>query len=312
MEILNRPKPEDGPVCLIIGNFDGVHKGHQSLIQKGIALGFNGQFKTVVLSFHPHPAKLLSPEKAPLLLQTEDQKRRLLAYYGADAYWPMPFDESLSKYSPRAFLEHLCRFLNIRELLVGFNFRFGFRREGGLDLLKHFSKECGFGLHPAEAVLADGEPISSSRIRKLVTGGDMESVAHLLGRPYFLEGDVVKGRQLGRQLAAPTANIHVANEQLPRFGVYATWVRLPDGAWRRGITNIGYAPTVTADELRVETHIFDLDRDLYGTRLQLYFQTYLRPEKRFADIQALKKQIHRDFEVRLALSDIEPPEFFLP
>jgi len=311
MEILKRPSPEDGPVVLIIGNFDGIHKGHQALIEKGNELARDRDLKTVVLSFLPHPLKLLSPDKAPRLLQTDDQKRRLLAHYGVDAYWPMPFDEALSKYSPREFLDHLCRFLDIRELMVGFNFRFGYRRQGDLALLRQFAEERGFRLHPAKAVLAGGEPVSSSRIRRLVALGEMTQVAELLGRPYFLEGDVVKGRQLGRQLAAPTANIHIANEQLPGFGVYATWVRLPEGLWRRGITNIGYAPTVAVDELRVETHIFDLDRDLYGMRLQLYFGKYLRPEKRFSGIEALKRQIHEDFEKRLALPDLEPPEFFL-
>ena len=311
MEVLTTGLPKRGPFCLMLGNFDGVHVGHQAIIARAKAIADEEELRTAVLSFQPHPLKILAPEKAPKLLQTPSQKQRLLAHFGVDAYYPVCFDETMSKLSPDAFIEFLSGAIDFKHLLVGFNFRFGHQRRGDLEKLQALGKQFNFGLHAEDAVKDDQDTVSSSRIRDLVAHGNLTGAADLLGRPYLLEGEVTRGRQLGRTLAAPTANIRIANEMLPRFGVYATWVRLSGGGWFRGITNIGKAPTVSPDELRVETHIFEFSGDLYGQVLQLYFGAYLRAERKFDDLNALKQQIHRDFSQRLSLPDVDPPIFEL-
>lgn len=303
--------PKQGPFCIMLGNFDGVHLGHQAIITHAKALADHASLRTAVLSFEPHPLKILAPERAPALLQTHDQKQKLLAHYGVDAYYPVTFNRDLSRLSAQAFIAYLVEAIEIRHLLVGFNFRFGHNREGDIGKLKELGKSFNFQVHAQHAITDAEGPISSSRIRLLVGAGRMADAASLLGRPYFLEGEVTRGRQIGRTLAAPTANIRVANEQLPRFGVYATWVRLANGAWFQGITNIGKAPTVKPAALRVETHLFGFQGDLYGQEIQLCFGTYLRPEKKFTGLDALKHQIHLDFEQRRALPDTQPPNFKL-
>lgn len=311
MKLLPNPVHQDGPVSLILGNFDGVHIGHQAIIKQALDLSKQKGLRTCLLSFQPHPLKVLAPARAPKLLQTEDQKQRLLEHYGLDAYWPCRFDQTIATMSPEAFVAYLCQHLQLRVLLVGFNFRFGHRREGDILQLKQLGQDYRFECKITEAVTFESTAVSSSSIRRLVARGELVQAGKLLGRPYFLEGVVKKGRQLGRSLDAPTANIQVSNEMLPKFGVYATWVRLLDGTWHRGITNIGEAPTVANKGIRVETHLFDFSGDLYGQHIQVYFGTSLRPELRFSGLEALKAQIQEDFHQRLDLEDVKPPVFYL-
>lgn len=311
MDVWTNPAKQDGPYCLIIGNFDGLHLGHQTIIAQARTLAKSVGCRVAVLSFQPHPLKILAPEKAPRLLQTPDQKQRLLAYYQVDAYLPLAFDRHMSRLPPRDFVEYLRENIDFKHLFVGFNFRFGFQRRGDIELLHEMASSFNFQLHAISAVNDKDGAISSSRIRRLVMAGDLVAVGDLLGRPYFLEGEVVKGRQLGRALAVPTANLLITSELVPANGVYATWARLQNGVWWRAITNIGQAPTVGDGRLGVETHLFDFCDDLYDQHLQLYFGAYLRPETRFKNLAVLKDQIHRDFEQRLAFSDHQPPTFCL-
>lgn len=311
MDVFALEAPRRGPFCLMLGNFDGVHVGHQAIMARAQAIAKEDDLKTAILSFQPHPLKILAPNKAPKLLQTPSQKKRLLEHFKVDAYYPATFDLAMSCLSPEAFVALLDQHIYIKHLLVGFNFRFGHRRQGDLEKLNELAKIYDFQLHATQAVRDEKGVISSSRIRDLVANGHLELAGGLLGRPYFLEGKVLRGKQLGRTIAAPTANIQVDNELLPRFGVYATWVRLSGSRWFRGITNIGTAPTVDSTKISVETHLFGFTGDLYDQSLQLYFGSFLRPEQKFEDLASLKHQIHLDFENRLSFPDVHPPEFHL-
>nr|WP_279382451.1 bifunctional riboflavin kinase/FAD synthetase [Acanthopleuribacter pedis] len=296
------------PVVLMIGNFDGVHRGHQAMIQRARQKACELGAASAILSFQPHPLKVLAPDKAPKLLQTPLQKEALLKHYGLDYYVVKTFDRDFAKLSPRAFVANLCEHIHIRGLIVGFNFHFGFKREGDIHTLARLAPEFGFAFEHIEAQRCEAAPISSSRIRACIADGRIEEASALLGRPYFLQGQVVKGRRLGRTIDAPTANLVVYNELLPRFGVYASWARVRH-AWYRAITNVGTNPTVGATGTRVETHLFDFSGDIYGEELVLCLGRFMRDERRFDNMKMLSEQIHKDFRTRLTYLDQEPPVF---
>lgn len=297
------------PVCLMIGNFDGVHIGHQSIISQAKDLGREHHCKVGVLSFQPHPIKVLSPEKAPKLLRTSSQKKMLLAYHQLDYYFVQHFDKAFSKLSPEAFIKRLKDHINFKFILVGFNFRFGYQRSGNLDTLRELGKRFDYEVVIIQEQKEGGETISSTRIRKRVEEGHMEGLVALLGRPYFLEGEIQHGRALGRELKTPTANIFVENELLPKFGVYATWSRV-EGEWFRSITNVGMAPTVERNQTCVETHLLNFNGELiYGRHIVLCFSHFIRAELKFHSIADLVEQIKKDIQQRLALADNQPPDF---
>ncbi len=300
--------PSGRPLCLMIGNFDGVHRGHQAIIGKARALAEQHDCATAVLSFRPHPLKVLQPESAPPLLQTPAQKQALLAFHGVNTYIVQEFERQLYTLSPEAYVAHLRAQLNFRFLLVGFNFRFGHGRVGDTATLTELGPHHGFETHVVEALADANGPISSSRIRNLVAAGETERAAELLGRPYFLEGVVGHGQQRGRELSTRTANLIVENELKPRFGVYASWCRLDDGVWVRAITNFGLAPTVSRGEALCETHLLDYEGELYGRHLVVTLGAFLRPERKFDDLDGLRRQIGQDVASRLELPDRQAPE----
>jgi len=298
------------PVCLLIGNYDGVHLGHRAIIDRARSLAAREGLETAVLSFRPHPLKVLDPQRAPLLLQTPAQKQALLDHYGIDHYLIQPFNDALSSQDPETFVRELKVRVDFRFLLVGFNFRFGKGRSGDTETLTRLGRAHGFETLVQTAESLEGAPISSSRIRRAVADGEMDAAARLLGRPYFLEGRVGEGDRIGHEMRAPTANVVVENELMPRFGVYASWTRF-EGVWFRSITNLGVAPTTGRNDVRFETHLFDFDGDLYGRYLFVCLGRYLRPEHQFESLEALKVQISKDIAARLALPDLEAPEFFI-
>jgi len=300
----------DRPVCLLIGNYDGLHLGHRAIIARAQELASAHDLETAVLSFSPHPLKVLAPQRAPLLLQTPEQKRALLAHFGVDNYLVLPFDRTLSEQDPRTFIASLKARVDFRHLLVGFNFHFGHRRKGDTETLTALEDDFGFTTHVQPPQTIAGEIISSSRIRRLVAAGDMDQAAVLLGRPYFLEGVVGAGDRIGKEMRAPTANVIVENELMPKFGVYASWARF-EGGWYRAITNLGIAPTTGRNDVRFETHLFDFEGDLYGRHLFVCLGAYLRPEHQFESLAALREQIASDIATRLAMADTEPPDFTL-
>lgn len=300
--------PSGRPLCLMIGNFDGVHRGHQAIIGQARALAEQHDCATAVLSFRPHPLKVLQPESAPPLLQTPAQKQALLAHHGVDFYIVQQFERQLYTLSPEDYVAHLRAQLNFRFLLVGFNFRFGHRRVGDTATLAALGPRHGFETHVVEALGDSHGPISSSRIRNLVAAGETQRAAELLGRPYFLEGVVGHGQQRGRELQTRTANLIVENELKPRFGVYASWCRLDDDTWVRAITNFGLAPTVSRGEALCETHLLDYAGELYGRHLVVTLGAFLRPERKFDDLDGLRRQIGQDVATRLELPDRQAPE----
>ena len=301
-----------GPVCLMIGNYDGVHLGHQAVINRAQNIAQEHGLKTAVLSFEPHPLKILAPDKAPQLLYTPAQKQTLLQFHGIDRYIIQHFDQAFSRLSPEQFVATLCQRIDFRFILAGFNFRFGHRRAGDIQTLKELAARYGFQVVALEACRNGSKPVSSSRIRQLVSRGDLIGAARLLNRPYFLEGSVASGAKLGKNLKSPTANIEPENELLPQFGVYATWSRL-DGRWLRSITNIGTAPTMNRDKVVVETNLFGFEGTIYGKHLVVCFSEWLRPEKRFDSVEALRRQIQSDIQQRHALGDTFAPglQYFL-
>lgn len=310
MEIITGDAPYAHPLCLMIGNFDGVHRGHQSVIAAARGLAQEEGLRVAVLSFKPHPLKVLKPEKAPQLLHTPEQKRDLLAHHGVDVYISMPFTEALYTLSPEAFVAYLCERFEFRHLLVGFNFRFGHGRQGDTSTLEALGHQHGFQTHIQQACEEGERPISSSRIRDLVGSGRMDEANALLGRPYYMEGVVIHGRKLGRNIDAPTANLYPTNEFKPRYGVYASWCMV-GGTWFRAISNFGEAPTVSSSDVRLETHLFDFEEHLYERRVVVALCHFMRPEEKFESLSVLKEQIHADIERRAGMSDDQPPTFVL-
>lgn len=279
-----------------IGNFDGVHRGHRALV-KAARAARPADGTAVALTFDPHPARLLTPDRAPLTLTTLEQKSELLADLGLDRLAVVPFTQAFSTKSPAEFARDvLARALGARRVIVGENFRFGQDRSGGVAELEALGEALGFTVEAVPAVLHDDVPISSSRIREALARGAVDESWALLGHPYFIDGTVVEGEHRGRTLGFPTANLQPVNEALPRAGVYAARCRLVTGEWVVAVANLGRRPTFEGQRPSVEAHLIDFDGDLYDSRLRLEFQARLRDEERFAGAEALAEQIRKDVE----------------
>jgi riboflavin kinase/FMN adenylyltransferase len=280
---------------LAIGNFDGVHVGHQHIFalarQKAHARG--GQ--AGVLTFDPHPAKVLAPDVAPPLICPLERRLELIAACGIDLVVVEPFDRALAALSPEAFMgDVLCGALGARDIVVGPDFTFGRGRAGTVDTLRTAGAACGFSVTVAPQVTASGLVASSSKIRELVLEGRVGGAARLLGRNFELSGEVVRGAGRGRSIGIPTANVQTKNELLPRGGVYAGYVRI-DQERSQAAINVGTNPTFTrGDALSIEAHLLDWQGDLYGRTVTVELVERLRPEQRFSDAAELVAQIRRD------------------
>tara|TARA_Y100000780_G_scaffold232485_1_gene264501 strand:+ start:23728 stop:24681 length:954 start_codon:yes stop_codon:yes gene_type:complete len=280
-----------------IGNFDGVHLGHQALIQKCISEAKKKSQKAVVLSFRPHPIKVLFPEKnIKKLFSYADQEKRLQEF-GVDFFVRQPFSRDLSDLSAERFLnEIVIKPLNPSMLVVGYDFAFGANREGTIEYLKEYCKTNEIELHVQSPVRIEGEIVSSSLLRSLVAEGRMALAAKCLGRNFYLQGVVEKGAGRGKQIGFPTANIFTSSECFPKNGVYTSKVLL-NGRSFASITNVGENPTFedkTRRPVQVETHILDFDQDIYGDILRVEFVEFLRAEKKFSGVDQLVEQIKED------------------
>ncbi len=291
------PRGWDLP-AVTVGNFDGVHRGHQALV--GAALAEAGRLggTSVVLTFDPHPSRVLSPDRAPRALMTVDQKAEILGALGVERLAVLPFTRELSHETPEEFARLVLQeALGARAVVVGAGFRFGHRRAGDVATLAALGRRMGFAVVPVDPVLHEGAPISSTRIREAIARGDVEAAAELLGRPFFVDGTVVRGAGRGRTLGIPTANLEPVNETLPGGGVYACRCRErgagAGGPWN-AVVNVGRRPTFGGGETTVEAHLLDFDGDLYGRTLRLSFVAALREERRFAGPDALVAQIRED------------------
>ncbi len=280
-----------------IGNYDGVHRGQRAILDRIVERAAARDLFSAVVTFDPHPLQLLQPGRAPLRISTESQRLRWLAESGLDELWVVPFTLDFSRLSAANFVASiLVSGLGAREVHVGSRFAFGHEREGNLAQLEQLGREHGFDAVGHSELLHDGEPVSSTRVRSAVAAGEIELATALLGRPFSLIGPVVRGDRVGHQLGWPTANVAPEGSLLPADGVYVTAATLRDSPEQLpGVTNIGVRPTREgAGARRVEAHLFDFDRELYGQELELAFLRRLRGERRFPNLEALKEQIATD------------------
>ncbi len=284
------------PLCLVIGAFDGIHIGHQKLIRDSVACAQRINGEAWVLTFDPHPSRVLRPDAAPPLLTSTDHKLRLLEPLGLTGAIRHPFTRSLSELSPTAFLDALCAAVpGLHTVIVGANWRFGHRAEGNIDLLRRLAKSYGFTVHIPEPVCWAEAPVSSTRIRQELEAGRLTEVEHMLGRPFSMLGMVTTGRQYGRELGFPTANIKLQDEARPPTGVYAVYGMF-NGERHNGAAYLGIRPTAHGEHTHylLEVHLFDVDMDLYGKTIEVFFVEFIRGDQSFDSHEALKAQIARD------------------
>ena len=287
-----------GPLFLAIGVFDGVHRGHQAVISTSAehARAVNGT--PVVVTFDPHPEKVLRPERAPHLLTATQHKIALIRELGVGNLLIIHFDKQFAGTEPEDFVTALVKHSKpLREICVGHEWSFGKNRRGNLDLLKQLGGKFNFEVVGIQPVKIKDAVVSSTAIRKAIEKGDFAKATEMLGREYTILGTVIHGDNLGKKIGFPTANLSAHSEQFPPNGVYAAEARI-DNEQRRGVINLGVRPTISGgkSERVLEIHLFDFDRDLYGQEVEVRFLKFLRPEKKFENLDALVQQIRRDVE----------------
>jgi riboflavin kinase/FMN adenylyltransferase len=302
MEIL-RSIPEfsrlPGPLFLAIGVFDGVHRGHQAVISTSAQHARSANGTPVVVTFDPHPMKVLRPRQAPHLLTATQHKIRLIRDLGVQHLLIIKFDELFAATPPEDFVQQLVTHSKpLREICVGHEWSFGKGRRGNLALLRKLGAQADFdvvGIPPV--TLDNGELVSSTAIRQAVEAGDLAKAAAMLGREYTILGTVVHGENLGKKIGFPTANLSAHSEQFPPNGVYFAEAML-DGLVHPGVINLGYRPTVTSakSERVLEIYLLDFDHEIYGKDLEVRFVRYLRPEQKFENLDALVRQIELDVQ----------------
>jgi len=279
-----------------IGIFDGVHRGHQRILRRLIKEAKRYKRKSLVVTFYPHPRKVLNPHlKTPLLISLE-HRLRLIEDMGVDFFLIIKFTKRFSQVKAEDFIDKaLIQGLNIKALVVGENFFFGNREKGTPSLLKWMSRRHGFRLTSVRPVKMKKRYISSTRIRRAIEKGDLENASLMLGRPVTILGTVIKGKNVGRKLGFPTANIDPHHEAIPPKGVYNVSVRIQRGIYKKAILNIGTRPTFgKAKEPTIELHILDFKRDIYKKDVEIIFKRKIREEKRFLSVEALREQIQKD------------------
>lgn len=285
------------PAVVTVGNYDGIHRGQRVVLDRVVARARLLGLPAVLVTFEPHPLSVLAPSQAPVALLTREQKNRQLAAAGLDLMAVIPFTAGFAATRAEEFVrDFLVARLGVRELYVGRQFAFGKNREGDLGLLTRLGDELGFLVCGLEEERVQGDPVSSTRIRRALAQGEVELAAELLGRPYSLTGVIVQGERQGRRLGWPTTNLLSDGELLPLEGVYATRVEFREAsATFDSVTNVGRRPTLQAGGRRVvESHILDFDRDVYGERIEVYFHKRLRDEMLFPSVTELTAQIGRD------------------
>lgn len=297
MKILRDPK-RLSPCVLVLGMFDGVHRGHQALLMRGGELAQEMNFPLNVLSFEPHPLRVLAPEKAPPLLNTLPEKARIMQSFGVDALCITTFDRNRADQSAEDFMAEMVETYAPVVVVCGFNFSFGKGGKGNGKKLREYGKKHGFRTVIVPEVIVEGATVSSTRIRALLKEGDIPMVNRLLGTGYTLSGTVENGKQLGRTMGFPTANVSIPKHKaLPAFGVYDCWLETADGSYHPAVVNVGRHPTLPEGHVTVEAHVLTEDGlDLYGQRVRLSFMRFQRAEVRFDSKDDLREQIARDVE----------------
>jgi riboflavin kinase / FMN adenylyltransferase len=286
----------DQPSVLTIGVFDGVHKGHQALIRQLVEVAHAEDRLAVVLTFFPHPDQVMSGIKGQYYLTTAEQRAEYLLALGADYVVTQPFDDELRRMRAEVFVDQLVNHLRPEQLWVGVDFSLGYEREGNVAFLKQQGKEKGFAVHTIDLLQTEdsSSAITSTLIREALKMGEVEQVRGWLGRAYSISGEVVHGKQRGRTIGFPTANVLVWEQQvLPANGVYVGWAQLGEERFM-AVTNIGVRPTFNNGGVTVEAHLLDFDRDIYAETLTVSFEKRLRSERKFENLQALIDQINAD------------------
>jgi riboflavin kinase / FMN adenylyltransferase len=285
------------PLHLALGVFDGVHVGHQAVISRAVNAAKRDGGLAGVLTFDPHPIRVIAPNKAPsALLATLEHKATVVQKLGVTLFIPLHFDADFAKMEASEFIAKLS-VASLKTLAVGEDWRFGHDRSGDVKFLQQESQRRGFTLEAVPPVMHDGDRISSTRIRQAIRDGNLTAAEQMLGRPYTLIGTVVEGQKLGRTLGFPTANLATGEGQLPPNGVWAVTAMLNDSAVKQGVANLGLRPTVGGLHQVLEIHLLDHQEDLYGQNLEIRFEKYLRPEVKFSSVEQLRQQIATDVEV---------------
>ena len=291
---------EAAGAVVAVGNFDGVHEGHRAVIGAAVEAARTVGAPSGVLTFEPHPRTWFRPEQSPFRLTPLRSKVRQLEALGIDLLYVLPFDETMAGRTAEAFVEEiLVEGLGVSRIVVGYDFVFGKGRGGSVATLEGYTAAGRFGLTVVPAVDDEtGGSYSSTRIRQALRDGDPATAAALLGRFWEIEGHVLPGDRRGRTIGFPTANLDISDYLRPRFGVYAVLIALDAGggapAWLPGVANLGKRPTIGDDKVLLEVNIFDFDRDIYGRLARVRFVDYVRPEKKFDGLDALKAQIAKD------------------
>ena len=296
-----------GPIFLAIGVFDGVHRGHQAVIRTSASHAKSANGTPVVITFNPHPLKVLRPYDAPHLLTATQHKIGLIRDLGVEHLLVINFDKKFAATTPEEFIGQLVRCSKpLREICVGHEWSFGKDRRGNLELLKKLGRQFDFDVVGVSTVKINETVVSSTAIRNAIEKGDFPTAAAMLGREYTILGTVQGGDKLGKKLGYPTANLSAHNEQFPPNGVYfaEAWIQ---GVLYQGVVNLGYRPTVSSgkSERVLEIYFLDFDRDIYGEDVEVRFIRYLRPEKKFENVDALVRQIERDVQQARELADLE-------
>jgi len=282
------------PLHLALGMFDGVHVGHQAVIARAVMAAASRGGLAGVLTFDPHPVRLLAPDQAPTaVLTTLPNKAKIISALGVGLFVPLRFDAALAGLTAEEFFQQLLA-APIRTLAVGEDWRFGRGRGGDVGFLQERAGAAGFQLEALPPVMVEGERVSSTRIRQAIRDGSLAAAARMLGRPYAIGGPVVEGRRLGRQLGFPTANVALGEQLTPPDGVWAVRVAVAEGEAWPGVANLGVRPTVDGGARVLEVHLLDFSGDLYGCEIEVEFVQFIRPEQRFASLDLLKEQISAD------------------
>ena len=292
------PVAADVPVALTIGNFDGVHLGHQAMLARLTDAARNLGVAPCVMTFEPHPREFFAPDKAPTRLTSLREKLELLNAAGVERVQICRFNFDFAKTTPDDFISRILqRGLAARWILVGDDFRFGARRGGDFVMLRQAASRCGFEVHAITSVMVDGVRVSSTAVRDALAAGKMAVAERLLGRPYSISGRVVSGERLGRTLGCPTANVQMKHNRPPVSGIFAVLVHGVEGHALPGVASLGVRPTVAHNARPgLEVHILDFERDIYGSHLKVEFLHKFRDEEKYADVETLKRQIAIDVE----------------
>jgi riboflavin kinase / FMN adenylyltransferase len=301
-DIEDSPRPELKTV-VTMGNFDGIHLGHQALVGNAVAEAKQWRTKSVVFTFEPHPLKLLAPERAPRMIVNHQDKMDMLQALGVDVIIVQTFDRRFANIEAEDFVRrYLLERLNLSKIWLGRDLRFGRARHGDAEDLIRWGGELGFSVGIVEPILIQGKRISSSRIRQLIEQGRVDEVQPMLGRYHFISGTVVSGHRRGRNMGFPTANLAATTELLPQDGIYATILELQNHRWL-SVSSVGHNPTFGKGSRTVEAYILDFTQDIYGEPIKLSFVQRIREERKFAQIEDLVTQMHEDVQAARAIFD---------